>query len=72
MEKESKRSELNKSIFSQFVGVLNNDFKISDIKYNVMVKNSKCKLIITNDKKFINKDIELISSEEFCDKYLNN
>ncbi len=35
----------------------------------ISAKESKCKLIITNDRKFISKDIKLFSSEEFCTEY---
>ena len=38
----------------------------------VTAKESKCKIIITNDKKFINKDIKIFSSEEFCKKYTDD
>ncbi len=35
----------------------------------ISAKESKCNLIITNDRKFISKDIKLFSSEEFCTEY---
>jgi len=33
-------------------------------------KNSKCEIIITNDKTFYTKDIETVSSNEFVQRYL--
>ena len=33
-------------------------------------KNSKCEIIITNDKTFYTKDIETVSSSEFVQRYL--
>ena len=38
----------------------------------VTAKDSKCKIIVTNDKKFINRDIKILSSEEFCKKYTDD
>ncbi len=35
----------------------------------ISAKESKCNLIVTNDRKFISKDIKLFSSEEFCTEY---
>lgn len=32
---------------------------------------SNCEFIVTNDKSFYSKDITLLSSEEFCELYLN-
>lgn len=34
-------------------------------------KNSKCEIIITNDKTFYTKEIETVSSSEFVQRYLN-
>jgi len=44
---------------------LNNNDLEDNLQY-ITAKDSKCKIIITNDKKFINKDIQLMSSDEFC------
>lgn len=34
-------------------------------------KNSKCEIVITNDKSFYAKEIETVSSSEFVQRYLN-
>ncbi len=35
----------------------------------VLAKKQKCDYIISNDKKFVSKEIKLLTSEEFCCKY---
>jgi len=45
----------------------------SDLEDNLqylMAKESRCEVIITNDKNFYSKDIEILSSLEFLDRYL--
>jgi len=46
----------------------NNDLE-DNLQY-IAAKNSKCALIITNDKNFYNNDIPLYSSQSFINKYL--
>jgi len=36
----------------------------------IMAKKLNCDLIISNDNDFVSKDIELITSEKFCKKYI--
>ena len=43
---------------------------LEDTIQYVMAKKYECDLIISNDKNFISKDIELISSEIFCSRYI--
>ena len=38
LAKASKKSNKNESSFSKFVGILDNDFKTKDIKYNEIIK----------------------------------
>ena len=42
---------------------------LEDTIQYILAKKLKCDLIISNDKKFISKDIKLQSSEEFCKEY---
>jgi predicted nucleic acid-binding protein len=47
------------------------DYKdLEDTIQYIMAKKYECDLIISNDKKFISKDIELVSSKEFFEKYI--
>jgi len=47
------------------------DYKdLEDTIQYIMAKKTKCDLIISNDKNFISKDIEILSSKEFCQKYI--
>ncbi len=47
----------------------NNDLE-DNLQY-ISAKNTKCTLIVTNDKKFIKKNIRVFTSEEFCREYIN-
>ena len=48
------------------------DFKdLEDTIQYVMAKKEECDMIISNDKKFISKEIKLMSSKEFYNKYIN-
>ena len=43
------------------------DYKdLEDTIQYILAKNLNCDLIISNDKRFVSKDIKLMSSEEFC------
>ena len=42
---------------------------LEDTIQYIMAKKEKCNLIISNDKNFANKDIKLLTSEEFCKEY---
>jgi len=44
---------------------LSNDDLEDNLQY-ICAKDSQCKVIITNDKKFISKEIQLMKSDEFC------
>ncbi len=47
------------------------DYKdLEDTIQYIMAKKIKCDLIISNDKNFISKEIELITSKKFCEKYV--
>jgi len=49
------------------------DYKnLEDTIQYIMAKKEKCNLIISNDKNFISKDIKLMTSKEFCEKYIND
>ncbi|MEA3384154.1 MAG: PIN domain-containing protein [Campylobacterota bacterium] len=53
--------------------ISDSDYKdLEDTIQYVMAKKYECDLIISNDKNFVSKDIELLSSQEFCEKYLDN
>ncbi len=43
---------------------------LEDTIQYIMAKKYECDLIISNDKNFISKDIELITSKEFCKRYI--
>ena len=47
----------------------NNDLE-DNLQY-ICAKELDCQIIVTNDKNFINKDINLMTSYYFCSKYLN-
>ncbi|MEA2018844.1 MAG: PIN domain-containing protein [Campylobacterota bacterium] len=49
------------------------DYKdLEDTLQYVMAKKSQCDLIISNDKNFVSKDVEIMSSKEFCEKYIKS
>ena len=49
----------------------NIDYKdLEDTIQYIMAKKTKCDFIISNDKNFISKDIELLTSKKFCQKYV--
>jgi len=48
--------------------IKNNDLE-DNLQY-ICAMESKCKIIITNDKKFINEKIQLMTSDEFCMEYI--
>ena len=56
------------SMIKKALEIKNNDLE-DNIQY-LIAKEQNCKLIITNDKKFINKDLKVIGSEEFYNEYL--
>ena len=45
---------------------------LEDTIQYIMAKKEKCDLIISNDKNFVSKDIELMTSEEFYGKYIDD
>ncbi len=48
------------------------DYKdLEDTIQYIMAKKYECDMIISNDKNFISKDIELLTSEEFCKRFIN-
>jgi len=48
------------------------DYKdLEDTIQYIMAKKEKCDIIISNNKNFISKDIKLMSSEDFCIKYVD-
>ena len=49
----------------------NTDYKdLKDTIQYIMAKKCECDLIISNDKDFISKDIELVTSKQFCKEYI--
>lgn len=49
----------------------NKEYKdLEDTIQFIMAKKYDCNLIISNDKDFVSKDIELLTSEQFCKKYI--
>jgi len=51
--------------------ILEPEYKdLEDTIQYIMAKKYECDLIISNDKNFMSKDIELISSQEFCTRYI--
>ena len=57
------------STIKKALQIQNNDLE-DNLQYTC-AENLKCDLIVTNDKKFYTDEIELISSFDFIDKYLN-
>ena len=48
------------------------DYKdFEDTIQYILALNTKCDVIVTNDKRFVSKEIECLSSSEFVQKYLN-
>ncbi len=43
---------------------------LEDTIQYIMAKKQGCDLIISNDKGFVSKDIDLMDSKTFCDKYI--
>ncbi len=58
----------DEKIFKEALNLQNSDFE-DNIQY-LLAKKNDCDCIITNDKKFRFKDIEILSSEEFINKFL--
>ncbi len=56
------------SMISDALAIDNSDLE-ANLQY-LMAKESRCEVIITNDKNFYSKDIEILSSLEFLDRYL--
>lgn len=47
------------------------DFRdLEDTLQYILAKKVECNFIITNDKSFISKDIEIIHTKEFCEKFM--
>ncbi len=44
---------------------------LEDTIQYIMAKTQQCDIIISNDKNFVSKDIQLITSEKFYNKYIN-
>ena len=57
----------NKSI-EKALRIDNNNLE-DNLQY-ISARSSKCKIIITNDKKFYKKDIKIMSSEEFDSEFI--
>jgi len=43
---------------------------LEDTIQYILAKRENCDMIISNDKRFISKDIKLLSSVEFCEKFI--
>ncbi len=49
------------------------DYKdLEDTMQYILAKKEQCDLIISNDRKFVSKEIELLSSEAFIEKYITD
>lgn len=59
----------NNSDFNYALNLENKDLE-DNLQYCLALKNN-CDCIVTNDKNFLQKDIKVISSEDFVVKYLN-
>ena len=47
------------------------DYKdLEDTLQYIMAQKEHCDLLITNDEKFISKDIEILTSKAFCEKFI--
>lgn len=64
----------NKEVEQTCSLMLNNpDYKdLEDTVQYIMAKKYGCDLIISNDKNFVSKDIKLLTSKEFCEKYIDD
>lgn len=49
--------------------ILDNTDLEDNLQY-VVAKESKCSIIISNDKNFIKQDIKVVSSKQFCEEYI--
>jgi len=45
---------------------------LEDTMQYILAKRENCEMIISNDKRFISKDIELLNSVEFCNRFIVN
>jgi predicted nucleic acid-binding protein len=53
--------------------VQNSDYKdLEDTIQYIMATKYKCDIIVSNDKSFVSEDIKLLTSEEFCNEYIND
>jgi predicted nucleic acid-binding protein len=43
---------------------------LEDTLQSVLAKKSKCGLIISNDERFVSKEIRLLTSKAFCEEYI--
>jgi len=49
------------------------DYKdLEDTLQYMMAKKIKCDMIISNDENFVSKDIEILTSKEFCERYIKD
>ncbi len=63
----------SKDELSQTIDLMRFDDDYKDLEGTIqyiLAKSVKCDVIVTNDKKFVSKDIELLNSSEFVNKYL--
>ena len=45
---------------------------LEDTIQYILALNAQCEVIVTNDKRFVSKEIECLSAEAFVEKYLNS
>ena len=60
---------------SQTITLMRNDPDYKDFEDSIqyiLARNTKCDVIVTNDKRFVSKGIECLSSEAFVGKYLGH
>lgn len=60
---------------TQTVDIMRKDADYTDLEDTIqyiLALNAKCEVIVTNDKRYVSKEIECLSAEAFVQKYLND
>lgn len=60
---------------TQTVDLMRKDADYTDLEDTIqyiLALNAKCEVIVTNDKRYVSKEIECLSAEAFVQKYLND
>ena len=59
---------------TQTIALMRDDADYKDFEDSIqyiLARNTKCDVIVTNDKRFVSKEVECLSSEAFVKKYLS-